>query len=140
MTVRASIAITAGAAALFTLLVSVTSLIHFAYRNPALHVAVETSAALISIVAAQLIYGRFRQSYELGDLLLTASLSIFAVANLLSTIPELTGAERGSLRDLDLGAGTAARSGADGALRGGSEIAACTARVVRRVGCWPRAR
>ena len=95
MTVRASIAITAGAAALFTLLVSVTSLIHFAYRNPALHVAVETSAALISIVAAQLIYGRFRQSYELGDLLLTASLSIFAVANLLSTIPELTGAERG---------------------------------------------
>ena len=95
MTVRASIAITAGAAALFTLLVSVTSLIHFAYRNPALHVAVETAAALISIVAAQLIYGRFRQSYELGDLLLTASLSIFAVANLLSTIPELTGAERG---------------------------------------------
>jgi signal transduction histidine kinase len=96
LTVRASIAITAGAAALFTLLVSVTSLIHFAYRNPALHVAVETSAALISIVAAQLIYGRFRQSYELGDLLLTASLSVFAVANLLSTIPELTGAQRGT--------------------------------------------
>jgi signal transduction histidine kinase len=95
LSVRASIATTAGAAALFTLLVSVTSLIHFAYRNPALHVAVETAAALISIVAAQLIYGRFRQSYGLGDLVLTASLSIFAVANLLWTIPELTGAERG---------------------------------------------
>ena len=66
LSVRASIALTAGAAALFTLLVSVTSLIHFAYRNPALHVAVETAAALISIVAAQLIYGRFRQSYELA--------------------------------------------------------------------------
>jgi signal transduction histidine kinase len=92
---RASIAIAAGAAALFTLLVSVTSLIHFAYRNPALHVAVETAAALISIVAAQLIYGRFRQSYDLGDMLLTASLSVFAVSNLVWTIPELTGTERG---------------------------------------------
>jgi signal transduction histidine kinase len=95
--VRASIAITAGAAALVTLLVSVTSLIHFAYRNPALHVAVETAAALVSIVAAQLIYGRFRQSYTLGDLLLTASLCVFAVANLaFATIPELVGAEQGS--------------------------------------------
>ena len=77
MSVRASIATTAGAAALFTLLVSVTSLIHSAYRNPALHVAVETAAALISIVEPQLIYGRFRQSYGLGDLVLTASLSNF---------------------------------------------------------------
>jgi signal transduction histidine kinase len=80
---------------LFTLLVSVTSLIHVAYRNPALHVAVETAAALISIGAAQLIYGRYRQSYALGDLVLTASLGVFAVANLLSTVPELTGAVRG---------------------------------------------
>jgi signal transduction histidine kinase len=94
--VRASIALTAGAAALFTLLVSVTSLVHFAYRNPALHVAEETSAALISIVAAQLIYGRFRQSYELGDLVLTASLGVFAVSNLLfSTVPALTRSEPG---------------------------------------------
>jgi signal transduction histidine kinase len=95
LSVRASIALTAGTAALFTLLVSVTSVIHLASRNPALHVAADTAAALISIVAAQLIYGRFRQSLELGDLLLTASLSVFAVANLLfSTIPELTGSER----------------------------------------------
>ena len=85
--------LTAGAAALFTLLVSVTSLIDFAYRNPALHVAVETAAALISIMAAQLTYGRFRQTYERRDLFLTASLSVFAVANLVSTIPELTSSE-----------------------------------------------
>ena len=88
---------TAAAAALFTLLVSVSSVVAFAYRNPALHVAAETAAALISIVAAQLIYGRFQQSLELSDLLLTASLSVFAVANLLfSTIPELGGSERGT--------------------------------------------
>jgi hypothetical protein len=79
--IRGSIAITAGSAALVTVLVSVTSLIHFAYRNPALHIAVETAAALVSIVAAQLIYGRFRQSYALDDLLLTASLCVFAVAS-----------------------------------------------------------
>jgi signal transduction histidine kinase len=94
LSVRASIVLTAGAAALFTLLVSVTSLIDFAYRNPALHVAVETAAALISIVAAQLTYGRFRQTYERRDLFLTASLGVFAVANLLfSTIPQLTASE-----------------------------------------------
>jgi signal transduction histidine kinase len=92
---RVSVAVSAAAAALLTLLVSVTSLIPFAFRNPALHVAVETAAALISIVAAQLIYGRFRESYALDDLMLTAGLSVFAVANLLfSTIPELTGSER----------------------------------------------
>ena len=54
--------------------------------------ALTAAAALISIVAAQLIYGRFRQTYEVSDLLLTASLSVFAVANLLfSTVPQLTG-------------------------------------------------
>jgi signal transduction histidine kinase/CheY-like chemotaxis protein len=94
---HASIACTAGAAALFTLLVSVLSVIEFAYRNPALHVAVETAAALISIVAAQLIYGRFRQSYQLADLLLTASLSVFAVANLLfSTVPDIAASQGGT--------------------------------------------
>jgi len=94
LSVRASIVLTAGAAALFTLLVNVTSVIPFAYRKPAMHVALETAAALISIVAAQLIYGRFRQRYELRDLVLTASLCVFAAANLLfSTIPELTSSE-----------------------------------------------
>ena len=79
---------TAVAAALFTLLANVASILDVAYRNPPLHVAVETAASLISLVAAQLIYGRFRQSYLLSDLLLTASLITFAVANLIfSTIP-----------------------------------------------------
>jgi signal transduction histidine kinase len=85
---RWSIAIAAGAAALFTLLANFGSIMHLAYRNPPLHVAVETAASLISLVAAQLIYGRFRRSYLLSDLLLTASLTTFAVANLFfSAIP-----------------------------------------------------
>src|SRR5215210_4891737 len=76
------ILLTAGAT-LFTLLVSVTSVVRFAYRSPSLHVAVETAAALISLLAAQLMYGRFRRSLDRRDLLLTAALALFAAGNLL---------------------------------------------------------
>ena len=90
--VSASVVVTVAACGLFTLLVSVTSLVEFAYREPALHVAVETAAALISLVAAQLLYGRFRQSYERRDLLLTAALGTFAASNLFfSALPAATG-------------------------------------------------
>ena len=76
------------AATALTLVVSVTSLVQFAYRSPSLHVAVETAAALISLLAAQLMYGRFRRSLERKDLLLTAALVLFAGANLLfSALP-----------------------------------------------------
>jgi len=90
LSAKTSIAVAAAAAALFTLVVSVSSTVSFAYRNPPLHVAVETAAALISIVAAQLVWGRFRQSLELRDLLLTASLTVFATTNLLfSAVPAI---------------------------------------------------
>jgi signal transduction histidine kinase len=88
--IRASIVAAATAAAVFTLLVSVTSVIALAYRSPALHVATETAAALISLVAAQLIYGRFRSTLRLSDLCLTAALFVFAVSNLcFSAIPAI---------------------------------------------------
>jgi signal transduction histidine kinase len=84
-------------AALFTVLVSIGSVVSFAYRNVPLHVAVETAAALISIVAAQLAWGRFRQSLKRSDLLLAGSLVVFAVANLLfSAIPAIVNSETGS--------------------------------------------
>lgn len=77
-------------AAVFTLIVSVTSVVSFAYRSPSLHVAVETAAALISLLAAQLIYGRFRRSLDRRDLLLTAALVLFAGSNLFfSAIPAM---------------------------------------------------
>ncbi len=83
----------AGALAL-TLLVSVTSLVSFAYRSPSLHVAVETAAALISLLAAQLMYGRFRRSLERSDLLLTGALVMFAGLNLLfSAVPAIANAD-----------------------------------------------
>lgn len=74
----------------FTLLVSVTSLVHLAHGSPSLHIAVETAAALISLLAAQLMYGRFRRSLDGGDLLLTAALVLFFGANLLfSAVPAM---------------------------------------------------
>jgi len=89
--------VTAVVAALFTVLVSIGSVVSFAYRNVPLHVAVETAAALISIVAAQLAWGRFRQSLKRSDLLLAGSLVVFAVANLLfSAIPAIANSEPGS--------------------------------------------
>jgi signal transduction histidine kinase len=89
--------VTAAAAALLTLLVSVSSVVSFAYRNPALHVAVETAGVLISVVAAQLVWGRFRQSFQLRDLLLAASLGTFAVAILLfSAVPAIADEHPGS--------------------------------------------
>ncbi len=98
MSVRASIGLAAVAGGLLTLLVSVGSVTSFAVRDPALHVAAETAAALISIVAAQLMYGRFRQAYELRDLLLTASLVTFAIVNFaFSLVPAVSGADSGPL-------------------------------------------
>ncbi|MDP9373206.1 MAG: ATP-binding protein, partial [Chloroflexota bacterium] len=85
---------TAAASAAFTLLVVATPQLSFAYRSPAMHVAMETAAGLISLLAAQLAYGRFRRTLELRDLMLTAALFVFAVANLaFSTVPAITGSE-----------------------------------------------
>jgi signal transduction histidine kinase len=84
------------AAVALTLVVSVTSLVSFAYRSPSLHVAVETSAALISLLAAQLMYGRFRRSLDGRELLLTAALALFAGSNLMfSAIPAMLNFEPG---------------------------------------------
>jgi signal transduction histidine kinase len=82
--------VAAGVAALFTLVVSVAPLPDFAYRSPTLHAAAETAAAGISLLAALLIYGRFRHTLQLRDLLLTAALVTAAAAELLfSAIPAI---------------------------------------------------
>ncbi len=86
--------LTAATSAAFTLLVVATPYFSFAYRSLELHVAVETAAGLISLLAASLAYGRFRRTLELSDLILTAALFMFAVANLaFSTLPAIAGDE-----------------------------------------------
>jgi signal transduction histidine kinase len=86
--------VTAVAAAALTLAAGLTPWIEFAYRSPSLHVALEAAAAIISGLAAYLVYGRFRESRRTGDLLLVTALAIFAVANLFfSAIPGAVGGD-----------------------------------------------
>ncbi len=66
----------------FTLLVSVTSVVRFAYRSPELHLAVEVAGGLVTLIAAVLCHGRFRRTYQLRDLLVVAALTAFAISNL----------------------------------------------------------
>ena len=47
-----------------------------------LHVAVETTAGLISLLTASLLVGRFTRTLQARDLLLAGSLAVLAVANL----------------------------------------------------------
>jgi signal transduction histidine kinase len=75
------------------LLVSGLTLTDAAYHSTSLHVALETAIAIISIFAAHLIFGRFRQSGTLRDLLLSYAFAVLAVSNLLlSALPAAFGA------------------------------------------------
>jgi signal transduction histidine kinase len=59
-----------------------------AYQSSSLRVSLETAIAVISIVAAHLVFGRFRQTRTLNDLVLFYSFAGFAVSNLiLSALP-----------------------------------------------------
>jgi signal transduction histidine kinase len=97
MRARRWLTLTVVGATAFTLLVSVTSVVRFAYRSPSLHVAVETAAAMVSLLAAQLMYGRFRRSLDRRDLVLMAALVMFAGSNLLfSAVPAMANLGAGS--------------------------------------------
>src|ERR671918_800497 len=56
--------------------------LHFAYRQHELHVGFETAAALIGLLAAYLLLGRFRQTHALHDLALFAAFSVFALVTI----------------------------------------------------------
>jgi signal transduction histidine kinase len=96
LSTRVWIAAVAACAGLLTLLAGVTPVIDLAYESAPLHVAVETAAALISLLAAQLILGRYARGVQLADLLLGAALTVIAFGNLaLSAIPAILDDERG---------------------------------------------
>jgi signal transduction histidine kinase len=78
-------------AAATTLIVAVPSL-RFAYRAPQLHSALETAATLIGLLAAYLVFGRFRRSGHLDDFVLCCSLALLAGSNLFfAVLPEVLG-------------------------------------------------
>jgi signal transduction histidine kinase len=79
---------TAAAAAVATLLVSLVPAVHLAYMSPSGHVAIETAAALIALLVAYLLLGRFLRDGQLRDLVLTAALATLGFTNLVfASIP-----------------------------------------------------
>jgi signal transduction histidine kinase len=79
-------------AAASTILVSWLAFTDAAYQSTSLHVSLETAIAVISIVAAHLVFGRFRQGGALPDLVLFYAFAAFAVSNLLlSALPAALG-------------------------------------------------
>jgi signal transduction histidine kinase len=67
----------AGATIAFVLVAS----LNFEYHAPALHVALETTAAITALAAAFLLLGRFRHTGFLDELILSAGLSLLALSN-----------------------------------------------------------
>jgi signal transduction histidine kinase len=66
-----------------TLAVAVLPQLHFAYRAPLLHVALETGASLIALLAGFLVFGRLRRASRLNEMLLACALATLALLNLL---------------------------------------------------------
>ena len=62
--------------------------VSFAYRNPSAHIALDAIEAIIALVAAYLVFGRFRERCLARDALLVYALLVFACTNLaLSVLP-----------------------------------------------------
>ena len=76
---------TTAAASTATVAITVLPFVRFAYPAPALHVVLETTNALIALLVAYLVYGRFRESRRWQDLLLLLALCTGATANLALT-------------------------------------------------------
>jgi signal transduction histidine kinase len=76
---RALVVVCAGVAAVFTALVVFVHGFDVAYRSPTMHDAIETFAAVIGTVAAYLLFGRYRLSGQLSDLLLALSILVLAI-------------------------------------------------------------
>ncbi|MFL5955470.1 MAG: sensor histidine kinase [Gaiellaceae bacterium] len=66
-----------------TVALAIVPSLRFAYHDAALHVAVETTAMLVSLVAAFLLFGRVARTRLLNELILAAGLSLLATSNFL---------------------------------------------------------
>jgi signal transduction histidine kinase len=85
------------AAGVVVTLVSLLPLTSVAYRSTTLHVAIETAATLIALVAAALLIGRFLRAPMQTELILAGSLLLLGLTNLcFSVIPWVADDELGS--------------------------------------------
>ena len=73
-----------------TFAVALLPQLHFAYRQPLMHVALETAASLIALLAGFLVFGRLRRASRLNELLLACALALLTLLNLFFlTMPAL---------------------------------------------------
>lgn len=64
--------------------------VHSASRGPLLHVALETAASLIALLAGSLVLGRLMRQGRFNELVLACALAVFALINVfLLTVPAL---------------------------------------------------
>jgi signal transduction histidine kinase len=77
---RISVATTAAATVLTAVLVFTP--LRFTYRSAELRVSLETAQAVIAALVALLLYGRYRRTGRLGDLLSTYALALFCATSL----------------------------------------------------------
>lgn len=86
--VRIAAAALTGTAAVATVLVATVPPVRFAYRAPALHVALETTSALIMLFATLLVTRRLRTPATLRDVLVWCGLGALGVSALIfSAVP-----------------------------------------------------
>jgi hypothetical protein len=75
-----------------TVMFAASPVLPFGYQAPALHVALETAAALVALVAAFLVFGRLQRALRLDDLLLASGLGVLALTDLFfRALPAVTG-------------------------------------------------
>jgi signal transduction histidine kinase len=65
----------------------------FAYQSPSSHIMLETATAMIAVIAAVLVWGRFRNSGSMSDLLLLVALCFFSLPKFI--VPYVAGAIAG---------------------------------------------
>ena len=86
----------AGAGLVLTVAVLLVPWMRFAYRSPGGHLVLETTASLVAALVALLVYGRYRRSRALADLLLLYGMSLLSLtALLLVALPAVPGQHSG---------------------------------------------
>lgn len=82
--------VTAVISSVVTIEIALLPQLHFAYRRPAMHVALETAASLIALLAGFLVFGRLRRGSRLNELVLACALAVLALLNVFClTVPAL---------------------------------------------------
>ncbi len=83
---RAAVVVTAIASAVITAALALVPQLRFSYPWQTEHLALETAASLIALLACFLVLGRLRRRPALGELMLACGLAVLALSNVLFVV------------------------------------------------------